>query len=184
MNNNKNSKPNRPKNRPPRFNRNPPPKPSEGGSKGRSLPVSSQRHSPQQRPEDLNKKWDRLRDSYLQARKKYFEHYHRIEGQQRDKLENEYYEALNQLRRFEQLLQKNHRPLFARGVAQYKQDTEYSLNHTQDDVPTIPIPETIDFHITPHQQERGTYINDNEDTTGTMDDYYQFKSINPRQSEK
>lgn len=149
---------------------------SRGGSGDRS--THSHSHPQSGRPEDLNKKWDRLKDSYMVARKKFFDNYHATEGSHaKDKLENDYFEALKNLRTFEEFLQKNHRPLFARTTAQYRPDVDYSTAHTTDDFPLPPnLVPSEDVHIIPRQTERAKFQDDVEESVGTMEDYYKIKS--------
>ncbi len=123
-------------------------------------------------------KYDNLQDQHLQARKKYFEMYHRIDDRGLEKLKRIFDETLDNLRRFEEKLEDWQKETLAKKIDAYKLDTIYSEGHETgllgDNVPDGPFKNP---HVTDAQINRDNYANDREETMGTIEDYEKYKDL-------
>ena len=109
-------------------------------------------------------------EQYWVARRKYFELFHRAQGRKLDRLKNNFYRALSELRELEKGLKM-------KGKAE---DLTYSHNHQLD--PHSPAQESAEtmekseeFYILESQKENN-YGDDVEESVGSMEDYLAYKS--------
>ncbi|MBL7663893.1 MAG: hypothetical protein JNM93_02080 [Bacteriovoracaceae bacterium] len=120
-------------------------------------------------------KYDNLLDQHLQARRKYYEMYYRVDYPALDKLEKNFYDTLDNLRRFESRLEPWQRDILQKRTDGYKLDLDYSTNNNisavGDNVPAGPHKEQ---HINDKQLNRPSYANDREESVGTDDDYIKY----------
>ena len=128
--------------------------------------------------EQAYKQYLNLLERHLQARKKYYELFHRADPRQLAKLERLFYKALDELRNFEDNLEPKVKEDFIKRVDGLKLDTTYSSNReiepVGEDASHIPGEEP---HFLTTQEE--DFSNDNEESIGSMEDYYSYKGIEP-----
>lgn len=126
----------------------------------------------------LHKKYDTLNDQRIATRKKYFENYYRVDDYRLKKLEQQFYNAIENLRRFEKSLKPWQYEILRKKIPRYKMDLAYSENHQ---LPATPEPVTNvvieDPHISLAQKNRPSYKDDTEESVGTMEDFQKLKAV-------
>jgi hypothetical protein len=137
----------------------------KGGGRFQKKPLSGDR---------IITKYDNLLDQHLQARRKYYEMFHRSTGQALRKLKKNFDDSLINLRQFEEKLDEKQLETLKTKIEGYKLDTDYSDAHGSE---TDPIPEGPfeNPHLNQKQLDREDFSGDNEDSVGTMDDYQRYK---------
>ncbi len=121
-------------------------------------------------------KYDNLLEQHLQARRKYFEMFHRASDGNLRKLKKIFDESLENLRRFEEKLEDWQRETLEKKINAYKLDTIFSEAHNtglQGEAP--PNGPFKNPHITQEQLEREDFSRDTQESVGTMDDYLKYK---------
>lgn len=167
-------------------------RPQEGMSSGRSFSENRNRpaHSgphPRHRggrvltTNQVLVKYDNLLEQHLITRKKYYEYFNRVDDRQLYKLEKNFFDSIEHLRRFEANLEPWQREaLEKRKTERYKLDLTYSNNRGWDpeEVTKIEVsPEEIeDPHFKESQKEAyEEYREDAEESVGTFEDYLKLK---------
>jgi len=126
-------------------------------------------------------KYDNLLEQHLITRKKYYEYFNRVDYRQLKKLETNFFQSIEHLRKFESSLEAWQRDaLEKRKTERYKLDLTYSLNRGLD---TTVKPEVLvsadeieDPHFKDSQKEAfEAYKNDTEESEGSFEDYLKFK---------
>jgi hypothetical protein len=126
-------------------------------------------------------KYDNLLEQHLMTRKKYFEYFNRVDERQLYKLEKNFFDSIEHLRRFEASLEPWQREaLEKRKTERYKLDLTYSNNRGIDPKEEAKIevsPEEIeDPHFKESQKEAYLeYQEDTEESVGTFEDYLKLK---------
>lgn len=126
-------------------------------------------------------KYDNLLEQHLITRKKYFEYFNRVDERQLYKLEKNFFDSIEHLRRFEAGLEPWQREaLEKRKTERYKLDLTYSNNRGLDPEEEAKIevtPEEIeDPHFKESQKEAYLeYQEDTEESVGTFEDYLKLK---------
>lgn len=125
-------------------------------------------------------KYDNLLEQHLITRKKYYEYFNRVDERQLYKLEKNFYDSIEHLRRFEAGLEPwQKEALEKRKTERYKKDLTYSANHglNPDEAPIEVAPEEIeDPHFKESQKEAfDEYKDDTEESVGTYEDYLKLK---------
>lgn len=125
-----------------------------------------------------------LLEKHLDARRKYFELFHRADPRQLAKLERNFNGAIKDLRDFEDNLSPDIKDDFNKKVNGLKTDTIYSTNHelspdSQEVEKDLPDEEP---HFLESQKE--SFNEDTEETKGAMDDYYAYKGLTPPEKEE
>jgi hypothetical protein len=124
-------------------------------------------------------KYDNLLDQHLKSRRRYFEYFNRVDDYQRRKLELQFFTTIEHLRRFEASLEDWQKDYLKRKTDKYRLDLTYSTNHELSPV-AEPVPTAGDFpdpHFTASMTKAWEeYANDSEESTGSMDDYIQYKN--------
>lgn len=126
-------------------------------------------------------KYDNLLEQHLIARRKYFEYFNRVDDRQLRRLEKNFYDSVEHLRRFEANLEPWQREaLEKRKTERYAIDATYSLNRGLDPLAPVPVevaPEEIeDPHFKDSQKEAfEEYKEDEEESSGTYEDYLRYK---------
>jgi hypothetical protein len=125
-----------------------------------------------------------LLEKHLDARRKYFELFHRADPRQLAKLERNFNGAIKELRDFEDNLSPDIKDNFTKKVNGLKLDTIYSTNHelspdSQEVSHDLPAEEP---HFLESQKE--SFNEDTEETHGVMDDYYAYKGLTPPTKEE
>jgi hypothetical protein len=127
----------------------------------------------------ITTKYLNLLDQHLQARKKYFENFSRVNPKQLEKLERNYVESQKAFLVFKERLNTEDRELFEKRYESLKLDTTYSSNH---ELPVGPVEvnfteeEIQDPHLLQSQME-SNFNEDTEESTGSYDDYKAYKGI-------
>jgi len=127
--------------------------------------------------DEVYARYEKLRDTHLEARKKYFEFYYRAEERERLRLEGNFNRTLEDWRLFEDNLSEEQKILLDKRIDQLDYDLDYSLTHDLDPYQEIEIPAEgteEDPHLLPGQKNH-QYREDKEESTGTMDDYLKYK---------
>jgi hypothetical protein len=163
--NNNRRRPNRNHNRPRNPNQNPNPNPNSGGAPGLNI-------------ERIYEKYLNLLDQHLIARRKYHDLFYRADYGQKNKLERNFYNSLNDIRDFESRLAPEARVLFEKRNNGLSLDNIYTSNH---DIPAIgdtPPPETesADPHFL-QSQKLADFAADKEESKGSYDDYLKYKNL-------
>lgn len=126
-------------------------------------------------------KYDNLLEQHLITRRKYFEYFNRVDDRQLRRLEKNFYDSVEHLRRFEANLEPWQREaLEKRKTERYTIDATYSLNRGLDPLAPQPIevaPEDIeDPHFKDSQKEAFVeYKEDVEESMGSYEDYLKYK---------
>jgi hypothetical protein len=128
--------------------------------------------------ERIYEKYLNLLDQHLIARRKYHDLFYRADPGQKNKLERNFYNTLNDIRDFESKLAPEARELFEKRNNGLSPDNIYTTNH---EIPVIgenPPPETewADPHFT-YSQQQADYAGDKEESAGSLDDYLKYKNL-------
>jgi len=115
-------------------------------------------------------------EQYLAARRKYFEAFGRDKSTRR--LEENYFKALDRLRKFEATLSSEQLEIFHKYFPNLKRETDYTNNRGIKDEGKLEVleGEAQDPHLLPSQIE-SDYSTDTEESTGTIEDYKTYKGF-------
>lgn len=128
-------------------------------------------------------KYDNLLEQHLITRRKYYEYFNRVDERQLKKLEKNFYDSIEHLRRFEANLEPWQREaLEKRKTERYKLDLTYSQNRgwNPEEMTKVEVtPEEIeDPHFKDTQKEAfEMYKDDTEESEGTYEDYLKYKGL-------
>lgn len=128
--------------------------------------------------EKIFRKYENLLDQHLIARKKYYEFFHRADPKQKVKLEYNFTRTIKEVRDFESSLQGEELEKFNAKYHGLKLDTTYTSNRDmkiEGDAVSFE-GEFEDPHYLPSQID-SDYSDDTEESTGTMDDYNNYKGL-------
>lgn len=126
-------------------------------------------------------KYDNLLEQHLITRRKYYEYFNRVDDRQLRRLEKNFYDSIEHLRRFEANLEPWQREaLEKRKTERYAIDATYSNNRGWDPLAPQPVevaPEEIeDPHFKESQKEAfAEYKEDVEESMGSYEDYLKYK---------
>lgn len=126
-------------------------------------------------------KYDNLLEQHLITRRKYYEYFNRVDERQLRRLEKNFYDSIEHLRRFEFNLEPWQREaLENRKTERYRIDATYSLNRGLDPLALQPIEVAADEIEDPHfkdsQKEAFVeYKEDDEESMGSYEDYLKYK---------
>lgn len=128
--------------------------------------------------ERIYEKYLNLLDQHLIARRKYHDLFYRADPAQKNKLERNFYNSLNEVRDYENKLSPEARELFERRNNGLCLDTIYTTNHEIESSGENPPPQSewADPHFL-HSQKTANYAEDKEESTGTLDDYLKYKNL-------
>lgn len=182
-NRNKNSNKNRNRNR--NRNNNPNAKNASsqsGGKSGNKKRYNNKRRSSSKKTIKLTgdakiiAHYDTLLEQHNLARKKYYELFHRADPNQKQKLESKFMTTLEALRTYEveqaEILKNNLR------LDSLPEDHIYCDNNGVDPTACDPLPtEIIDEHVNEVMRTRPDYSADTEESSGSMEDYYNYKGL-------
>jgi hypothetical protein len=128
-------------------------------------------------------KYDNLLDQHLITRKKYYEYFNRVDDRQLMKLEKNFFDSIEHLRRFEANLEPWQREaLEKRKTERYRPDLTYSSNRgwIPEEIAKVEVtPEEItDPHFTENQKEAfEAWREDTEESAGNYEDYLKYKGL-------
>lgn len=126
-------------------------------------------------------KYDNLLEQHLITRKKYYEYFNRVDDRQLYKLEKNFYDSIEHLRRFEDSLEPWQREaLEKRKTERYKLDLTYSNNRGWNPEEIAKADYRPDENEDPHFKESQKeafeeYKNDTEESVGSYEDYLKIK---------
>ena len=129
-------------------------------------------------------KYDNLLDQHLITRRKYYEYFNRVDERQLYRLEKNFFDSIEHLRRFEAGLEPWQREaLEKRKTERYKLDLTYSNNRgmNPDEMTKVEVAqdEIEDPHFKDSQKEAfEEYKEDEEESEGTFEDYLKLKGLN------
>lgn len=129
-------------------------------------------------------KYDNLLEQHLVTRRKYYEYFNRVDERQLYRLEKNFFDSIEHLRRFEANLEPWQREtLEKRKTERYRIDSTYSENRGMDPYvkPEVEVkPEEIeDPHFKETQKEAFVeYQDDTEESEGSYEDYLKIKGLN------
>lgn len=161
--------------------------PNQGGAENRNRQFQS--HNRNRRPggrvltsNQVLVKYDNLLEQHLINRRKYYEYFNRVDDRQLMKLEKNFFDSIEHLRRFESSLEPWQREaLERRKTERYKLDNTYSSNHSLDPLQQkveLPQEEMEDPHFKDSQKEAfEEYKNDTEESEGSFEDYLKLKGM-------
>lgn len=131
-------------------------------------------------PARIIQKYDNLLEQHIIARKKYFELHARVKGKQLDKIEQNLQKTLHDLRNFEAGLKDWQKEVLTGKVDQYAPDRQYSTSREIE-----PVGDNVSFvgdfedpHLLATQTETD-WSEDTEESSGSMEEYYAYKGIEP-----
>jgi hypothetical protein len=126
-------------------------------------------------------KYDNLLEQHLVTRKKYYEYFNRVDDRQLLKLEKNFYDSIEHLRRFEASLEPWQREaLEKRKTERYRPDLTYSNNRGWDPQEMTKVEVSAEEIEDPHFKESQKiayeeYRDDTEESEGTYEDYLRLK---------
>lgn len=130
-------------------------------------------------PGRLLQKYDNLLEQHLVARRKYFEMFGRSSDKQLEKLASNLERTLSELRAFESNAQPWQMEILHKKINPYPLDTQYSSEHQLTPVEYVPFDgDYEDPHLLDTQKAK-EWTQDTEESSGTMEDYYNYKGIQP-----
>ena len=112
----------------------------------------------------------------MEARRKYYEYFHRANEHRRKILEQNFYSSLHHLRKFENFLNPRQKRWLERKTNGLRLDTTYSKNHDLPAGQTDASREKANPHLLPSQKE-SNFSQDREQSVGTIEDYKKLKGI-------
>ena len=129
-------------------------------------------------------KYDNLLEQHLITRRKYYEYYNRVDERNLYRLEKNFFDSIEHLRRFEAGLDPWQREaLEKRKTERYRIDATYSENRGLDPLAEQPIEVAAEDIEDPHFKETqkeayAEYQDDTEESVGTFEDYLKLKGLN------
>jgi hypothetical protein len=129
-------------------------------------------------PDQVTLHYDYLLDLHLQARTKHYELFFRADPNQKKKLEKKFMTTLYAVRDFEKDIKPENKVILEERINGYPEDRIYTLNHDInpkecDSAPT----EIYEIHVNEVQRARPDYSEDEEESSGSMEEYYKFKGL-------
>ncbi len=128
-------------------------------------------------------KYDNLLEQHLITRRKYYEYFNRVDDRQLRRLEKNFFDSIEHLRRFEANLEPWQREaLEKRKTERYKLDLTYSMNRgwNPEEIAKADFQpdENEDPHFKDSQKEAfEEYRDDTEESEGTYEDYLKAKGL-------
>jgi hypothetical protein len=128
-------------------------------------------------------KYDNLLEQHLITRRKYYEYFNRVDEKQLKRLESNFFQSIEHLRKFENNLEPWQREaLEKRKTERYRLDLTYSSNRgidpTQLQPEIIPEDQIEDPHFKESQKEAfEMYKDDFEESEGSIEDYLKLKGL-------
>ncbi len=160
-----------PKRRPPQHNNKPRPQ-------GEARPPQSQGSGGPLNIERIYEKYLNLLDQHIIARRKYHDLFYRADPPQKNKLEKNFYNTLNDIRDFESKLAPDVMKLFEKRNNGYQYDRIYTSNHAipiEGDVVPADLP-PAEPHLL-RSQIAADYSHDDEESVGSAEDYLKYKGF-------
>lgn len=128
--------------------------------------------------EKVERGYINLLEKHLEARKKYFDLFHRADPRQLAKLERIFSRSADELREYEDAIKPEYKEEFEKKYNGLKLDTTYSENH---ELPVeAPLVATEGDFEDPHllqTQVDHEFKGDQEESAGSIEDYQRYKGI-------
>ena len=137
--------------------------------------------------QEVIRRYDQLLAQALKARHQYFEQHCRVSFQQEDHLEQQWHRANQELIRYQKSLRPQQlKDLEQARTALYPSDSQYSSSR-QDELiefekiqralqqPSQPVEMPVAPHISDKQKNRDSFKADQEESIGSMEDYFSYK---------
>ncbi|MDH5580343.1 MAG: hypothetical protein OEY33_00410 [Bdellovibrionales bacterium] len=128
--------------------------------------------TPQER---VFKKYMNLLDQHIEARRKYFELFFRADPNQKVKLEKIFNNTIEQVRNFENSLNEEEKKLLDLRINKYREDIDYTQNHSLEEN-KAQYEQIEDPHLLP-SQKTNEFIEDTEESIGSIEDYHAYKGV-------
>lgn len=149
----------------------------------RPRPQGQQNHQPRESGGQFNieriyEKYLNLLDQHIIARRKYHDLFYRADPAQKNKLERNFYNTLNDIREFENKLAPDVKVLFEKRNNGYQYDRTYTSNHeipVEGDVVPSDLPPAEPHYL--QSQIAADYSGDTEESVGTAEDYLKYKNF-------
>ena len=128
--------------------------------------------------ERIYEKYLNLLDQHIIARRKYHDLFYRADPPQKNKLERNFYNTINDIREFESKLAPDVKTLFEKRNNGYQYDRIYTTNH-EISIEGDAVPEDL-APAEPHllqSQIAADYSGDVEESVGTAEDYLKYKGF-------
>jgi hypothetical protein len=128
-------------------------------------------------------KYDNLLEQHLITRRKYYDYFNRVDERQLRRLEKNFFDSIEHLRRFEANLEPWQREtLEQRKTERYKLDLTYSNNRGLDPSHSTPVEVSQDEIEDPHYKQSQKeafleYREDIEESVGSYEDYLKLKGL-------
>lgn len=163
------------------------PRPQQGGGGGNRGPQQSSGNRSRRSSgrvltsNQVLVKYDNLLEQHLITRRKYYEYFNRVDERQLYRLEKNFFDSIEHLRRFEASLEPWQREaLEKRKTERYRLDLTYSGNRGWDPVEVAKADFAPDENEDPHFKESqkeafAEYAEDTEESVGTFEDYLKLK---------
>tara|TARA_R110000868_G_scaffold38661_1_gene135062 strand:- start:74635 stop:75258 length:624 start_codon:yes stop_codon:yes gene_type:complete len=123
-------------------------------------------------------KYLNLVERHVEARRKYYDLFHRADPNQLRKLEREFTDSQAQVLAFEDSLKPEDREMLHKDYGGKPEDRAYTSNHNlspeQTEVPTVG--DFEDPHVL-ESQKASNFKDDTEESVGTIDDYKKLKGL-------
>jgi hypothetical protein len=128
--------------------------------------------------ERIYEKYLNLLDQHIVARRKYHDLFYRADPPQKNKLERNFYNTINDIREFENRLTPEMKISFEKRNNGYQYDRTYTTNHEiaieGDEVPSD-LPPAEPHYL--QSQIAAEYKDDTEESVGTAEDYLKYKNF-------
>ena len=137
-------------------------------------------------------RYEKLMETHLDARRKYFEFYYRSDDRERNRLEDNFNRTLRDWRQFEEHLPEQQRILLEKKYDSLELDMDYSeinqldSDEKAEDAEFEGVEENTDIPVSegpypnPHlteAQKQVNYKNDRDESIGTIEDYKKYKGL-------
>ena len=128
------------------------------------------------------RKYGNILELHLAARKKYHDLFFKADPLQKARLHKNYYQTLENLRKFENNLKPDEKEIFFKNYRTLVPDTTYSSNHELQSKDPQHLAEgnedhsSEDPHFLPSQKDH-SFSKDTEESVGNLDDYKKVKGL-------
>lgn len=150
-----------------------------GGRNRKNKPAGQNNNGPVLHGIDLVRaKYLNLVEKHVEARRKYYDLFHRADPNQLRKLEREFTDSQAQVLAFENTLKPVDRELLLKDYGGKPEDRDYTSNHELSPEQQV-VPTEGDFED-PHElvsQRNSDFKDDREESVGTIDDYKKLKGL-------
>ncbi len=121
-------------------------------------------------------RYQQLMDIHLKARAEYYNFFYYSNDKERVRLERNFSSTMKNIREFEKQIHPEFKESFLKRIEGGHFDLTYSQNHrlTEQDISRPQESDASDPHLL-HTQQSKEYINDTEESIGTMEEYKEFK---------